>query len=278
MPKFIQRALRITSTDLPFSGTFDGGGLVVSGAYINASESFQGLFGKIGMYSKKAELRNLGVRSSYIKGGGAVGGLAGVSYGTVSGCYSTAWVAGAETLVGGLVGNLGGNATIINSYSTGIVSGDSIVGGLAGENRGSIGNSYSASKVSGKAMAGGLAGLNYGIIANSYSSGAVSGDSIAGGLAGASVGEIVNSYSIGTVAGNSEAGGLVGKNMLWKEGIVKSSYYSIETSGQSDTGKGEPKTMEELKHLPTFAGWDFDSIWQIDEKANDGYPYLRGLL
>jgi hypothetical protein len=160
VPESIQRAL-LEPTDLSFRGTFDGGGFAVSGVYINTLKNYQGLFGNIGK-----ELRNLGVRASYIKGGATIGGLAGMSYGMVNDCYSTVWVAGIEA-VGGLVG----------------LSGD-----------------------------------------------------------------------------------------------VVSSYYNIETSRQSDTVKGKPKTTEELKQQSTFAGWDFDKTWGIDEKINDGYPYLRNML
>jgi hypothetical protein len=185
VPEFILRALTLRPTDLPFRGTFDGGGFAVSGVYINTSKNSQGLFGYIIMYNKKAELRNLGLHASYIKGGALVGGLAGNSYGIVNGCYSTALVTGI-TVVGGLVGRLGDNAysdgTIINSYSVGVVLGDSIAGGLVGQSEGTISNSYSASKVLGKTMIDGLVGKNRlwskgGSIVSSYYSIEASGQS-----------------------------------------------------------------------------------------------------
>jgi hypothetical protein len=54
---------------------------------------------------------------------------------------------------------------------------------------------------------------------------------------------------------------------------ITNSYYDSETSGQSDDdGRGEPKTTAEMKKQETYADWDFDDIWGIDE--NNGYPYL----
>ena len=50
--------------------------------------------------------------------------------------------------------------------------------------------------------------------------------------------------------------------------------YDQETSGQSDTGKGEPRTTAEMKTQSTYTDWDFEAVWGIDPAKNDGYPYL----
>jgi hypothetical protein len=266
VPEFIQRALRMASTSFPFSGTFDGGGFAVSGMYVNNSDDYQGLFGYIRMlkytYKEWPELRNLGIRASYIKGRRAVGGLVGKSEGTVSGCYSTAWVAGEGA--GGLAGYLIEDAIITNSYSTGTVTGGNYVGGLAGGNRGTISDSYSTGMVIGVSHVGGLVGTNSGTIISSYSAGAVAGDGLVGGLVGSS------SYIRTTT----------------------NSYYNMETSGQSKgigkiengptkaigIGKAEGKNTPEMKRKKTFIDWDFDKIWGIDSTVNDGYPHLRSIL
>jgi hypothetical protein len=51
----------------------------------------------------------------------------------------------------------------INSYSTGSVSGNSYIGGIAGDvtNSGTITNSYSTGSVSGNSYVGGIAGYVY---------------------------------------------------------------------------------------------------------------------
>ena len=47
-------------------------------------------------------------------------------------------------------------------------------------------------------------------------------------------------------------------------------------SGQSDIGKGEPRTTAEMTypHANTYVGWAFGEIWVIDEGINQGYPYF----
>lgn len=90
-----------------------------------------------------------------------------------------------------------------------------------------------------------------------------------GGLAGYSKGEVRYCHATGAVTGNEEVGGLVGFN----EGNVYDSYYDRYTTGQSDTGKGEPKTTGEMQLRSTYAGWDFLYIWGIEDGS--GYPVLR---
>lgn len=138
--------------------------------------------------------------------------------------------------VGGLVGwNDGG--TINNSYSTGDVSCSATswyVGGLVGWNDGTINNSYSTASANGGYYVGGLVGLNGGPVSNSYSTGSVTGDPrMAGGFVGA--------------------------------GDCNNCYWDTQTSGQSTSACGTGKTTAEMKQQATFAGWDFDNIWTIEE-------------
>jgi|GEM_PF-1892670 hypothetical protein len=51
-------------------------------------------------------------------------------------------------------------------------------------------------------------------------------------------------------------------------------YYDTDTSGQNDTGTGEPRTTTEMKALNTFINWDFDAIWNLNSGINNGYPHL----
>jgi hypothetical protein len=70
--------------------------------------------------------------------------------------------------VGGMVGDNWG--TVNNSYSTGSVTGHfGRVGGLVGSNRGTVSNSYSSSSVTDDVRVGGLVGANWdGTVINSY--------------------------------------------------------------------------------------------------------------
>jgi hypothetical protein len=115
-------------------------------------------------------------------------------------------------------------------------------------------------------------GSNYkGSVSKSYATGSVSGKSSIGGLVGSNEdGNVSNSYATGSVSGVLwSIGGLVGYNA---GGSVTTSYYDKNTTGQSDTGKGTPKTTAEMKQQATFVDWDFDTIWQIDEGVS--YPTL----
>ena len=79
------------------------------------------------------------------------GGIAGFSDGEIMGYYSTCGVDGNSLAgAGGLVGHNCDHGTITNCYSTGSVSGADYVGGLVGYNHEArIDNCYSTGSVSG---------------------------------------------------------------------------------------------------------------------------------
>jgi len=127
---------------------------------------------------------------------------------------------------------------------------------------------------------GGLVGDNDGTISNCYSSGAVSGQNHIGGLVGDNGGTISNCYSNGlaSVHDQIEPGGLVGIG-----GGGMNSFWDIETSGQTTSaGGGTGLTTSEMQTASTFldAGWDFvdetesgtEDIWWILEGQD--YPRL----
>lgn len=67
-------------------------------------------------------------------------------------------------------------------------------------------------------------------------------------------------FSKGLVSGGTSKGGFCG----WGYDIeCIDCYYDSETSGQSDTNKGTPKTTAEMKTQLTFSGWNFVSIWKL---------------
>ena len=134
-----------------------------------------------------------------------------------------------SSYVGGLVGENEG--TITNSYATGSVSGDDEeVGGLVGRNFRTITNSHATGSVSGDDDVGGLVGSNFrGTITNSYATGSVKGG-FSGGLVGWNEGNITNSYATGSVEGAS--GGLVGFNV----GTITNSYATGSVKGGRPSG------------------------------------------
>jgi hypothetical protein len=198
------------------SGTFDGQAHEIRDLFINRpDENGVALFSST---LQDAVIRDLGVTNVTFTGADYVGGLVGSNTGSVINSYSTGNVTG-EYRVGGLAGCSGG--VVLNSYSSGNVSGNSSVGGLFGVNMGSVNNSHSMGSVIGVGDVGGLVGYSYyGTVSNSYSTSNVTGYSDVGGLVGLNGWEEIgggstvgDSYSTGDVNGNQNVGGLVGKNV-----------------------------------------------------------------
>ncbi|MFP3871946.1 MAG: GLUG motif-containing protein, partial [Candidatus Natronoplasma sp.] len=134
--------------------------------------------------------------------------------------------------VGGLVGQNSG--TVINSYATGTVTGsENLVGGLVGSNSGTVSDSHATGTVTGSGeYIGGLVGRNGGTVENSYATGDVSGSRSVGGLLGENSGTVSNSYNTGDVSGSRSVGGLLGEN----SGFVNNSYNTGDVSGSRSVG------------------------------------------
>jgi len=167
--------------------------------------------------------------------------------------------------VGGLVGENYGS--VDNSYSTGNVSGDWNVGGLVGENlEGStVSNSHSGSVVNGNSRVGGLAGcIHESNVSNSYSSGSINGDGLVGGLVGWNhKGTVSNSYSTDSVTGSIYVGGLVGEN---REGTVSNSFSTGNVSGDWNVGG----LMGANNGTVTNSFWDTETSGQSTSAGGTG--------
>ncbi|MBA7653867.1 hypothetical protein ES703_61730 [subsurface metagenome] len=249
----------------PFTGVFDGDGHIISNfTYTyNPPTWYYGL----GLFSyvdgSDAEIKNVGMTDPNVDVGSGldVGSLVGwLKYGTVRDCY----------------------------VEGGSVSGDQHVGGLVGASWGDIFRCYStASVMCGSYNCGGLAGLTVkGKITSCYSSGDVSGNCRVGGLVGWNPGggwiggpaTISSCYATGSVWGDNDyIGGLVGAGSA---NVVIGSFWDTQTSGQTTSAGGTPKTTAQMQDINTFlaAGWDFvgevidgpNDIWDICEGTN--YP------
>jgi hypothetical protein len=217
------------------------------------------------------------------------GGLVGRNYSTnsvISGSYASGGVLGTgdNSNMGGLVGLNDG--VITESQAVGSVTcggNESCGGGLVGKNAWRIEKSKASGSVVGigsDIQVGGLVGYHAHTIYYSYATGSVTenGAKGSGGLVGVDSGTIECSYSIGTVFGSGTIGGLVGRRV--NDPPAFASFWDTQASGQSDSDGGTGKTTAEMKTYATFydAGWDFNSIWGIDESAtdpdNNGYPFL----
>jgi len=269
------------TADNAFNGTFAGQGYEIRDLFINRpGDCPTGLFGWV----IGGVIKNIGVVNVNVTGGCNVGALVGDAHGTVSDSYSSGNVIGAAHAVGGLVGYNGDVCTLSNCYSTASVTSDNNVGGLVGENAGTVSKSYSTGSVTGDNIVGGLVGQSWGTVSNSYSTASVTGDLSVGGLVGvnsAGAGTVSNSYSAGSVTGNSYVGGLVGYNHGY---TVSNSFWDTKTSGQATSDGGTGKNTTEMQYIATFsvAGWDISVvalnetnptyIWNIVNNVT--YPFL----
>ena len=114
---------------------------------------------------------------------------------------------------------------------------------------------------------GGLVGNNWGTVSNSYATGSVTGLKYAGGLVGCnSFGTVRKSYSTSNVTGTYHSGGLVG--LLYGGTVNNDCFWDIETSGMDASYGGIGKNTTEMQDITTFS----DSGWNITIVAN---PSMR---
>ena len=153
---------------------------------------------------------------------------------------------GDNNSVGGLVGQNGG--TITASYTTGNADGgggnNDSVGGLVGYNNGAITASYTTGNADGGGgnndSVGGLVGYNNGAITASYATGDINGgdgtSDRVGGLVGENFGTITASYAAGTVGGGRGNVGIFGALVGWnRRGVIIASYATGNAIGGNGT-------------------------------------------
>ncbi len=134
--------------------------------------------------------------------------------------------------IGGLVGQVRGDVELIESFATGVVSGNDHVGGLVGSNSGTVTGSTTG-VVSGNDHVGGLVGSNSGTVTGS-TTGVVSGNNEVGGLVGHNNTGAISGSATGSVSGNDQVGGLVGQNDYG--GVI--GYATGDVSGNGDFAGG----------------------------------------
>ncbi len=254
------------------SNSYATGQVTGTGEYVGAGYYVGGLVGKNqGTVSSSYATGNvsgeyyvgglIGINTGTVSGSYATGdvsgnfnfvaGLVGLNDGAVSESYATGNVSdggsvseGAGTDVGGLVGYNGNGATVSGSYATGNVTGSNLltdgtdnaasaVGGIVGNNVGTVSESYAKGAVTGTYYVGGLIGINTGSVSASHAAGQVTGDIEVGGLVGYSytgpygIETVTSSYAKGSVSGDVDVGGLVGYSSL----EVSNSYATGNVSG-----------------------------------------------
>ena len=173
----------------------------------------------------------------------AIGGIAGDSFGTITGCRSSASAKGNNN-VGGVVGNNHDGGTVEKCHAVGnsVIANSSNGGGIAGNNSGQIYNSYSEDTVIADGNAGGIAGENSGQIHSCYSKDNVNANTNAGGITGENHGTIEKCYATGNIIADSIAGGIAGysdvtiKCCFQADGDINSAEYAGGVVGFNASG------------------------------------------
>lgn len=178
----------IGNIERDYKGTFDGNGKTITNLYINATQTFMGLFG----YTYQSTIKNL--------------------------TFENANVTNTQDIIGILVGDAGSGSTLQNikiSETCQIKGGGNYTGGIAGILWGNAYNCVNYATVQGKEKVGGLFG-SYQITGNSITACANYGNVTAtsqrvGGLVGEfSGGTIQDCANYGNVKGANSVAGLAG--------------------------------------------------------------------
>ena len=164
----------------PFIGTFDGKGKVIRNLRINRPRQGEvGLFGGVG---DGGVVKNIGLEDVDLRGGGLIGGLAGLNLGRIE-----------------------------KSYATGAVVGEDRIGGLVGYNDKIVENSYASVDVTGTEYVGGLVGINHYVNGTNFSSIGIGNSYATGTVTG------TRNVGVGGLVGYNDRSRIYGKN-YWKEG------------------------------------------------------------
>lgn len=199
-------------------------------------------------------------------GRNGLGSLFGVTIGTINNCSSINTIVecgpiGSFHYIGGFIGVIGGSlvekcwviGSVTNTDLTIVNGTGGFVGYLGTTSDSDIIDCWANVTVNGAADVGGFIGWNR------------------------SINRFTNCMSLGTVQGTKRVGGFCGTNA----GVITNCYYDSETSGQSDTGKGLPRTTAQMKEGTAdstidgdamYTGWD-NAIWNF--RTNLKYPKIR---
>lgn len=237
------------------------------------------------------------------KGISGAGAICLENSGAIENCNLKGNVTGISNNTGGICGN-NKSGTILGCIVSGNITGTSgnYTGGICGYAEGATIKMCSMSgKVNIGACVGGIVGYGYvkTIVGECYSEGNVIGANYVAGILGSSmgvyfnIGSVKNTYSTAQIESsvNGNVSGIMCSNAVYeytcnycyyagkligsgKIGISNSStysYYNSETSGASQGGI--PKITVDMKKQATYEGWDFNTIWKIDDGKS--YPQLR---
>ena len=234
-----------------FHGTFDGKGHTIKNLVIDEpTRDFTGMFG----YMESGIIENLTLENAKVVGSWVVGALIGEARDVVvRHVVSLNGDVVGEHSVGGLVGSLFScNMDFVGT--TGKVKGTENVGGIVGYMKGgsTINDAFSVNVIKGFESVGGAIGYSYG-----YSYGGE-----------ANVYRVYSASMLKTP--KFAAGGIIGGG---NSDAVDGSTCPYDST-IAGIGKKAKTTAEMMMQL-TYYGYDFETIWEIQEGVS--YPYFKGM-
>ena len=272
----------IGSSTKRFSTTLNGNGFTISNLYINSNKSNSSFIA----FAENATIINLGLNEVSI-------------YSHYCDVTESNCLANAISVSSALVGELRGASLLEGIFVSGIVSGDSKVGGLVGLLKsGVIKNSYFSGKIFGlksknvkTQFLGGLVGsVNGGEIIDSYSLADVEGKNYSEFVGGV-VGELANLknntinieniFSVGELNASNDVGGLIGSLINLDNGITLTGYnYFTSQNIPNSVGSGICETCIwssaiyiKYNNL-SYQNWS-SSNWDFESRNRWGFPALK---
>ena len=248
-----------------FAGTFNGNGHTVSGLKISREGSDYGFFRYVG---KTGRVKDLNVSGSVKVTGSAenVGGVVGTNYGILENCSFEGIVTG-NTNVGGIVGENRADGIVLICYNKGTIVGTNEVGGICGMNRGILQNCENEGKINDEDLKTtlDLNGIDIGTL-NLTQNVVTRND--AGGIAGRSSGTVAdctNKGEIGYAHIGYNVGGVIGR----QSGTVINCKNMGHVMGRKDVGGiiGQAEPYRESEYLSDHL-----------EKVRDDFSEINHLM
>ncbi|WP_159882083.1 chitobiase/beta-hexosaminidase C-terminal domain-containing protein [Paenibacillus puerhi] len=211
-----------------FTSELDGQGYTIKGLKIAAGAADQQGF----ISQNRGKVARLGIIEAQVSAGSRSGIVTGINHaeGSLNGIEVSGQMQGRD-FVGGLVGENKGSIRQVNLHDL-KVDGTAYVGGVAGTNNGSIGSSVVKAAVSGTdSFVGGIAGLNEAELTEVEVQGSVQGAEHVGGAAGENKQGLhaITGKEL-TVQGVTRIGGLAGTN----SGLINGSNVQITVTGTGE--------------------------------------------
>jgi hypothetical protein len=295
-----------------FTGSFDGGGFVISNLTITTTTAERGLFAVFAPAVWGDAIQNVVIRDSRITIAANSGALVGSLHnGIVQDCEINARVVSTGNMVGGIVGRAFGTSIIRRCWFGDTLSGTgSNLGGIVGttNNNSLVTDCYTTGHVEAittRNYAGGIVATvnNNAIVQNCYSTASVRANRYTGGIVAMNSGNpagssptVQNNVAINrrienVTTASGDAHRLIGQ-VMGTNGIIRGNYAlqnmqffmggTLQTTlpGDSLNGiNGLSKTLTELQTQATYTtapmDWDFNSVWRMDVGTTE-FPVFTG--